>query len=153
MKKVYIFTGLCNRCHGYRQSFLLFSVGLKAQTEGLDKNLENIQKVPTELASAKIINADADITVSGTVTDENGMPIPGATVSVPGTNIGTATDLDGKFSLTVDENAEIVFSFIGFESQTVNVGNRSTINITLKEDTQSLDEVVVVGYGTQEKLT
>ncbi|AEL27147.1 SusC/RagA family TonB-linked outer membrane protein [Cyclobacterium marinum] len=132
--------------------FCLFSVGLKAQTEGLDKNLENIQKVPTELASAKIINADADITVSGTVTDENGMPIPGATVSVPGTNIGTATDLDGKFSLTVDENAEIVFSFIGFESQTVNVGNRSTINITLKEDTQSLDEVVVVGYGTQEKV-
>ncbi|MDO6437309.1 TonB-dependent receptor [Cyclobacterium sp. 1_MG-2023] len=132
--------------------FCLFSVGLKAQTEGLDKNLENIQKVPTVLANAKINNAEADITVSGTVTDESGMPIPGATVSVPGTNIGTATDLDGKFSLTVDENAQIVFSFIGFESQTVNVGNRSTINITLVEDTQSLDEVVVVGYGTQEKV-
>ncbi|WP_460512194.1 SusC/RagA family TonB-linked outer membrane protein [Cyclobacterium sediminis] len=132
--------------------FCLFSVGLKAQTEGLDKNLENIKKVPTELASAKNTSAEADITVSGTVTDENGMPIPGATVSVPGTTIGTATDLDGKFSITVDENASIVFSFIGFESQTVNVGNRSTINITLVEDTQSLDEVVVVGYGTQEKV-
>ena len=132
--------------------FCLLSGSLMAQTEGLNKNLENINKVPTELASTEMINAEADITITGTVIDENGMPIPGATVSVPGTNIGTATDLDGKYSITVDENASIVFSFIGFESQTVSVANRSTIDITLVEDTQSLDEVVVVGYGTQEKV-
>tara|TARA_R110001599_G_scaffold3619_2_gene19970 strand:- start:25626 stop:28808 length:3183 start_codon:yes stop_codon:yes gene_type:complete len=125
-----------------------------AQSEGLNKNLENINKDQTVLASAKLKNANAefDVTITGVVTDENGMPIPGVTVSVPGTSIGTATDLDGKYTLTVAENASVIFSFIGFESQTVNVANRSTINITLKEDTQSLDEVVVVGYGTQEKV-
>tara|TARA_R110002050_G_scaffold63313_3_gene138436 strand:- start:510 stop:3779 length:3270 start_codon:yes stop_codon:yes gene_type:complete len=134
--------------------FCLFSGGLMAQSEGLNKNLENINKDQTVLASAKLKNANAefDVTITGVVTDENGMPIPGVTVSVPGTSIGTATDLDGKYTLTVAENASVIFSFIGFESQTVNVANRSTINITLKEDTQSLDEVVVVGYGTQEKV-
>tara|TARA_R110001592_G_scaffold363394_1_gene687387 strand:- start:17758 stop:20937 length:3180 start_codon:yes stop_codon:yes gene_type:complete len=124
-----------------------------AQTGSLNKNLENITKDQTVLASTKLAaTAVADITITGVVTDEGGSPIPGVTVSVPGTSIGTATNLDGQYSLTVAENASIVFSFIGFESQTVNVANRSTINISLKEDTQSLDEVVVVGYGTQEKV-
>ena len=134
--------------------FCLFSGSLMAQTESLNKNLENITKDQTVLASTKLNTAAAevDVTITGTVIDENGMPIPGVTVSVPGTSIGTATNLDGKYSLSVAENASIVFSFIGFESQTVNVANRSTINITLKEDTQSLDEVVVVGYGTQQKV-
>ena len=133
--------------------FCLFSGSLMAQTGSLNKNLENITKDQTVLASTKLAaTAVADITITGVVTDEGGSPIPGVTVSVPGTSIGTATNLDGQYSLTVAENASIVFSFIGFESQTVNVANRSTINISLKEDTQSLDEVVVVGYGTQEKV-
>jgi len=92
-----------------------------------------------------------EIKVSGTVTGENGEPIPGVTVSVPGTSIGTATDLEGNFTLDVPEGSTLVFSFIGFESQRVEVGNRSVIDVILSEDMSSLDEVVVVGYGAQER--
>ncbi|WP_375582407.1 SusC/RagA family TonB-linked outer membrane protein [Cyclobacterium xiamenense] len=93
----------------------------------------------------------ADVTVTGTVSDQSGEPIPGATISLPGTTIGTATDLDGKYALTVPEGSEIVVSFIGFESQRINIGARSIINVTLTEATSSLDEVVVVGFGTQKR--
>ena len=91
----------------------------------------------------------ADITVSGTVTDNNGEPIPGVTISLPGTTIGTATGLDGKYTLTVPEGSTLVFSFIGYETQSITVGDRSVIDVVLNEDMASLDEVVVVGYGTQ----
>ena len=93
----------------------------------------------------------ADVTVTGTVSDPTGEPIPGATISLPGTTIGTATDLDGKYSLTVPEGSEIVVSFIGFESQRIRIGDRSIINVTLIEATSSLDEVVVIGFGTQKR--
>src|SRR5690554_1101758 len=92
-----------------------------------------------------------DVTVSGTVTDENWEPIPGVTVSVPGTSAGTATDLDGRYTLSVPEGSTLVFSFIGFVTQSVAVGERSVIDVILAEDMASLDEVVVVGYGTQER--
>lgn len=92
-----------------------------------------------------------EVTVSGTVSDENGDPIPGATVSVSGTGIGTATDIDGKYTLNVPEGSTLTFSFIGFETQQVAIGGRSIIDITLQEDISSLDEVVVLGYGTVQK--
>jgi len=91
----------------------------------------------------------ADINVTGRVIDEGGEPIPGVTVSVPGASTGTATDLDGKYSLSVPEGSTLVFSFIGFVAQTIAIGDRSVIDVTLSEDMASLDEVVVVGYGTQ----
>ncbi|MFC4870707.1 SusC/RagA family TonB-linked outer membrane protein [Negadavirga shengliensis] len=94
---------------------------------------------------------EVDITISGTVVDEEGDPIPGATVFVRGTSTGTATDLDGKYSLTVPEGSEITVSYIGYVSQTVVVENQSEINITLQLDTSSLEEVVVIGYGTAKK--
>jgi len=91
--------------------------------------------------------------VTGTVTSaEDGMPIPGASVIVKGTTIGTATDLDGNFSLNVpQENNILVISFVGSMTQEVNVGNRSQINVVLQPDTRSLEEVIVTGYGTQPK--
>ena len=94
----------------------------------------------------------ADITISGTVKDDNGDPLPGASVTVAGTTIGTVTDIDGKYTLEVDENATVIFSFIGFEPQEVAVGNQSEINITLEANVSSLNEVVVVGYGTKKKI-
>jgi TonB-linked SusC/RagA family outer membrane protein len=96
-----------------------------------------------------------DVTVKGTVTDASGEPIPGVTVSVSGTGLGTATDLDGNYSLTVPEGSSLVFSFIGFETQTIEVNNQTEINVTMVEDVASLDEVVVVGYGSvnRENLT
>src|SRR5690606_12844269 len=92
-----------------------------------------------------------DVTIRGTVTDQNGSPIPGVTVSVPGTNIGTATDLDGKYTLSVPDGATLAFSFIGFETQSFVVGDQSIIDVRLIEDISSLEEVVVVGYGSVKK--
>src|SRR5690606_5670590 len=90
-----------------------------------------------------------NIRISGTVTDKNGEPIPGVSIVVRGLSIGIATDIDGKYSLNVPENAVLVFSFIGYQSQSVPVGDRSVLDVVLIEDTAALDEVVVVGYGTQ----
>lgn len=91
--------------------------------------------------------------VTGTVTSgEDGLPIPGASVIVKGTTIGTATDLDGRYSLNVpQENNTLVFSFVGSVTQEVNIGNRSQVNVVLQPDTRSLEEVIVTGYGTQPK--
>src|SRR5690554_1996269 len=93
-----------------------------------------------------------DVRVTGTVRDTDGEVVPGATVSVQGTTIGTATDLDGKYALSVPTGATLVFSFIGFETQIIPIGDRSVIDVTLGEDISALDEVVVVGYGTQRKV-
>lgn len=87
--------------------------------------------------------------VTGVVVDTQGNPVIGATVQVPGKNVGTATDLSGRFALTVDENDQLEISYIGY--QTVRTRARSNMSITLKDDLESLDEVVVVGYGTQRK--
>ena len=92
-----------------------------------------------------------DIGVTGRVTGTNGEPLPGVTVLVKGTTNGTATDANGNFSLTVPENSTLVFSSVGFLRQEVAVGTTTTFTINLKEDTQSLKEVVVVGYGTQSR--
>lgn len=90
-------------------------------------------------------------TISGVVKDAMG-PIPGANVIVKGTTNGNITDMDGKFTLeNVPANAILVISYIGYTSQEIPVGNQSAINITLKEDAEALDEVVVVGYGVMKK--
>ena len=91
-------------------------------------------------------------TVSGTVIDQTGEPIVGASVLVKGTTIGVATDVDGNYSLTkVPDNAILEFRYIGYVSQDIKVDGRSEINVTMKEDVAMLDEVVVVGYGVQKK--
>jgi TonB-linked SusC/RagA family outer membrane protein len=92
-----------------------------------------------------------EVTVTGKVIDEGGEPIPGVTVLVRGTTTGTVTGLDGGYTLTAPEESTLIFSFIGFVSQEISVGNRSTIDVTLMEDETSLDEVVVVGYGTVQR--
>jgi len=95
----------------------------------------------------------AQQTVSGTVTDgDDGSPLPGVNVLLKGTTSGAITDFDGNFSINVSgEEATLVFSYIGYLTQEVIVGNQTTINVALPLDVQSLAEVVVVGYGTQEK--
>ena len=94
------------------------------------------------------------ITITGIVTDSSGDPLPGVSVRIRGTSQGTATDAIGAYSLSVqNENAILEFSYIGFIPQEITVGNRSSIDITLIDDTRQLQEVVVVGYGTQRKET
>ena len=90
--------------------------------------------------------------VSGTVVDQTGEPVIGASVVVKGTTGGTVTDIDGKFTVqNVPQNATLVFSYVGYRTQNVSVSGKSQINVTLEEDKQLLDEVVVVGYGVQRK--
>lgn len=92
------------------------------------------------------------ITVTGTVRDENGTPIPGVNVLEQGTTNGVVTDLDGKYSITVSsEESVLAFSFIGYLSETVAVGSQRQIDFDLVPDLMELDEVVVVGYGTQKR--
>ena len=90
--------------------------------------------------------------ITGIVNDMNGEPIIGATVKEKGSSNGTATDLDARFSLEVSPDAILEISYIGYQTQDVSVKNRSSLIITLKDDTQALDEVVVVGFSTQKKI-
>lgn len=90
--------------------------------------------------------------ISGTIIDENGEPVIGATVSVDETLVGTITDINGQYTLEVPEGASLTVSYLGYLPQKVKTGNQSSINITLKEDNQLLEEVVVVGYGMQKKI-
>lgn len=88
-------------------------------------------------------------TVTGTVVDESGEPLIGANVAVNGTNLGAVTDIDGAFSINnVPDNAVLSISYVGYTTQEVSVAGKSTINVTLKENRELLEEVVVIGYGT-----
>ncbi|UYZ64973.1 SusC/RagA family TonB-linked outer membrane protein [Hymenobacter weizhouensis] len=89
--------------------------------------------------------------MTGRVVDEKGAGLPGVNVVVRGATSGTQTDADGRYSLVVPENATLIFSFVGFASQEVAVGGRTTVNIALAPDAKTLNEVVVVGYGSQQK--
>lgn len=94
------------------------------------------------------------VVINGKVTDENNAPLPGVNVLVKGTTNGTTTDASGGFNLNVpDQNAVLVFSYIGYTSEEVAVGSQATINVQLLPDIQSLSEVVVVGYGTQKRTS
>ena len=90
--------------------------------------------------------------ITGIVLDATGMPVIGANVMEKGTTNGTITDMDGKFSLNVEKGATLVVSYIGFAKQEIKIGNQTNLSITMKEDSEALDEVIVVGYGTQKKV-
>lgn len=91
-------------------------------------------------------------TVSGTISDENGMPLPGVSIIIEGTTNGTASDFDGKYALpNVASNATLKFSYIGYATQRIPVNGKTIINVVLAEDLEALSEVVVVGYGKQSR--
>ncbi|WP_247235653.1 TonB-dependent receptor [Telluribacter sp. SYSU D00476] len=93
-----------------------------------------------------------DVTIKGRVTDDNGETIPGVSVTVKGTQRGTITNVDGSYSVNAAPGATLVFSFLGYVSQEVPVNNRTTVDVALRTDTKALEEVVVVGYGTQRRV-
>ncbi|MFV0592483.1 MAG: TonB-dependent receptor [Draconibacterium sp.] len=90
--------------------------------------------------------------LTGVITDSTGEPLPGVSVVIKGTANGTITDVNGNYTLPVESENTVVYSFIGFETQEIVVGDRTTLNITMVEKVTGLDEVVVVGYGTQKKV-
>ncbi len=88
--------------------------------------------------------------VSGTVTDNSG-PAPGVTIRVKGASAATSSDNDGRYSITVPDNATLVFTYLGYTTQEIPVGNRTTLNVVLSADSRDLEQVVVVGYGTTQR--
>ncbi|WP_086478147.1 SusC/RagA family TonB-linked outer membrane protein [Arenibacter amylolyticus] len=89
--------------------------------------------------------------IQGKVTDESGVPLPGVTVLVVGTTTGTTTDFDGNYAINAKEGENLLFSYLGMLSQTIRLGSQSTLNVTMKEDATSLDEVVVTAFGNESK--
>ena len=89
--------------------------------------------------------------IKGSVSDGGGEPLPGVSVAVKGTTSGTITDMDGKFSINARNNDVLIFSYVGMNTQDIKVNGQHFISVTMKDDVASLDEVVVVGYGTQKR--
>ncbi len=123
-------------------------------------NFENDYIVLSKKASQNAIgitplieaNQQQGKSITGKVTDENGESVIGANIVEKGTTNGTVTDIDGNFSLQIKENAILHISYIGYLTQEIQTAGRTSLNITLREDTKSLDELVVVGYGVQKKV-
>ena len=90
-------------------------------------------------------------TISGKVSDESGEPLPSVNILVQGSQTGTVSDFDGNYSIEVSSKVTLEFSYIGFETQTVNIDGQTTINITMESSYESMDEVVVIGYGSQKR--
>ncbi|MDD4108856.1 MAG: SusC/RagA family TonB-linked outer membrane protein, partial [Prolixibacteraceae bacterium] len=112
----------------------------------------SVKNEPTASSAAE--NEIQQRTVNGTVTDEGGQPLPGVSVIVKGTTQGTVTNTDGNFTITgVPEGATLVFSFVGMRLQEMIVGNQTSINVTMQEESIGIDEVVAIGYGTASKAT
>lgn len=125
---------------------ILKNTGLTFKLEGVNIVLSKRDEDASSLATQQ------DRKITGTVVDQTGYPVIGANVIVKGTTNGTVTDLDGKFSLEVPSGAVLSITYIGYVEQEMKVGNESVLPVVLKEDSQALDEVVVVGYGTQKKV-
>lgn len=101
-------------------------------------------------AGCQLMSAQ-QISIKGTVTDPSGEPLIGVSVTVPGTRIGAATDIDGNFSLEADSKGKLKFSYIGYVTMEEAINGRNVINVVMKENSEVLDEVVVIGYGTMDK--
>ena len=116
-------------------------------------NSKNLQKPLVLLCLLCLLplGAMAQSTIKGVVNDEAGEPVIGASVQVQGTKTATVTDFDGNFSVSAPSNATLIISYVGYVTETVSVQGRSNITVTLREDAQSLEDVVVIGYGVQKK--
>src|SRR5690606_22800047 len=115
----------------------------------IDKTIVIGKKEKPKVSAAESAAKPAAVPITGKVTDKKGVPLPGVSVKLRGTSIGTVTDADGNYSLSVPERkGTLVFTYIGFSTQEIVIGNDQTINAVLQEETSALSEVVVVGYGT-----
>lgn len=140
-------------------------VSISVKNRKIDKILDDLfagTDVNYTITDRKIILAPSFLSesvqqqkaVSGTVTDETGQPLIGVTVIVKGTTTGTVTNVDGKYSIpNIPENATLLFSFVGMQTQEIIIGNQTSINVTMQVDAIGLEEVVAVGYATQKRVT
>ena len=122
-----------------------FIILTKKEDQKSSSKIETIPRAPSRIVIE-------DFIISGRITDDNGEPLPGASILEKGTTNGTIADVEGKYVLTVSsENTVLAFSFVGYIATEIDVGGRSKIDISLQPDVTSLEEIVVVGYGTQKK--
>ncbi|HCF80346.1 TonB-dependent receptor [Proteiniphilum sp. UBA1028] len=130
---------------------LLKDKDLDYSMEGNHIILTVVDKSKLTSEEMKIVAQQQKKTITGTVTDKNGEPIIGANIIESGTTNGTVTDIDGNFSLSVEDNAFIRISYIGYLEQNINTAKKTHHEVILEEDTQALDELVVVGYGVMKR--
>lgn len=128
---------------------VLDNTGLSFKVEGV--NIILSERKEADNAEGKEAFQQDQKKITGTIVDQNGEPIIGASVKVENSTVGTITDLDGKFSLNASPKATLIISFVGCKPQRVVVGREKSFSIVLEEDTKALDEVVVIGYGTTSK--
>ena len=130
-------------------AFLMLPMSLQAigSATNLKTSIRNEPGFNTILSASDLL---APITVTGTVVDDSNNPLPGVTVKTKDGSVTTVTDANGKFTINVEANTTLVISFIGFDSQEV-TATEAVMNVRLLPATGSLDEVVVVGYGTQKE--
>lgn len=133
-------------------SFCLFLLFILTATNSFAGDGDSFKKKESFKQERAGFSDQTKKTLTGVVNDSSGESLPGVTVVVKGTTIGTITNFEGKFSVEVPSDAEtLVFSFVGFKPQELPIGEQTVFNITLEEETVGLEEVVVVGYGTQKK--
>ena len=112
------------------------------------KTIKNILLLSSILFTSIIYS---QTTITGTVSVENGLPLPGVNIILKGTQTGTVSDFDGKYSIVASPQGILEFSYIGFETRTVNIEGKTTINITMEPSFESMEEVVIIGYGSQKR--
>ncbi|MER3374971.1 MAG: TonB-dependent receptor [Allomuricauda sp.] len=111
----------------------------------------NVRLAEPTSSTSTLDEAQADVVITGQVSGTDGIPLLGVSVVVQGGDIGTVTDFDGNYTLTVPEGSVLVFSFIGMRTQYVPVADQTVINVVMEEDVAALNEVIVVGYGSQKR--
>ncbi|MDR2948265.1 MAG: TonB-dependent receptor [Prevotella sp.] len=127
----------------FKDTNIKYAVGENKQVILADGKQNNERVRPLVMSQKKI---------TGIIKDEKGEPVIGASVTVKGTTTGTISDIDGSFSLDVPQNATLIISYLGFLPEEIKVGDKTVLDIILEENTQTLDEIVVVGYGVQKKI-
>ncbi|MGQ1947860.1 SusC/RagA family TonB-linked outer membrane protein [Geofilum sp. OHC36d9] len=128
------------------------SVHILAEEYPERNHLDNHSEINGRITEERGVFQNEEKSIDGTVIDDTGFPIPGVTIQVKGTSIGTITDMDGNYSINVGSDAAVlVFSFVGMKTREVLVGTQSQIDISMQPDVLNLNDVVVIGYGTQRK--
>ena len=143
-------------------SSIAFAMPVKAKEildtkASLTLNNVSLENSLSDINSVKLSIVDNNVyvynTIKGTIIDEKGEKLPGVSIAIKGTSRGITTNSNGDYSISVlDDKAVLVFRFVGYESQEVLVGNRTQVDISLKVDSKALEEVIVVGFGTQKRV-
>ncbi|MFT7036315.1 MAG: TonB-dependent SusC/RagA subfamily outer membrane receptor, partial [Cyclobacteriaceae bacterium] len=148
INKVVKISGSYNNATVYE---ILMDLSKKADLGFKQFNNNIIVSKLSEMKRGKVIEIRADVNISGKITDENGEGLPGASIVVKGTTVGATTNLDGNYKLSVPEGSIVTITYVGYLTKDIEVGSQSVIDVQMELDAAQLEEIVVIGYGTQKK--